>query len=182
MKKSITTHLKERHLDIKKYPSLHISEEYGKAYFYLYNLSGMIVGYQCYTPSLPKRMNKAEDCDRRYHTYITKSAGMIMLTAFGLDILDTTKKEIFLVEGIFDACRLHNLGLNALALLCSDVSFLKEHLMSMGYKLIPVCEGDEAGLKLATLATHKEIIYLEEGYDLGDLDDKYIECIFKDYI
>jgi len=181
MKKSITTHLKERHLDIALYPSLFISEEFGKAYFYLYNLSGQIVGYQCYTPMLPKRANGALDCDRRYNTYITKVDGEIMLTAFGLDMLDPTKREIFLVEGVFDACRLHSMGLNSLALLCSDVGYLKSFLKSLGYKLIPVCEGDEAGLKLAELATHKEVIYLEEGYDIGDMEETEIEKIFLKY-
>ena len=182
MKKSIKKHLEKRHLDISKYPSLYISEEHGKAYFWLYNLSGMIIGYQCYTPSLPKRGHHLEDHERRYCTRMTKVDGSIMLTAFGLDILDPSKRDIFVVEGIFDACRIHSLGLNALAVLCSDIDFLSDFLKSLGYRLIPVCEGDEAGAKLSKLATHKETIYLKEGYDLGDLTEKEVFDIFSKYL
>lgn len=180
--KTILEHLEERHLDTTKYPSLFISEEHRKAYFFLYNLSGQIVGYQCYSPELPKRDNRAEEFEKRYYTYLTKPSKDIMLTAFGLDILDPKKRKIFLVEGIFDACRLHSLGLNALALLCSDIGFLEGFLTSLGYELIPVCEGDEAGKKLAKLSTHGECIFLEEGYDLGDMLSEDIEKLFLRFL
>jgi len=178
---SITKHLKERHLDITLYNSIYISEENSKAYFFLYNLSGQIVGYQCYSPLLPKRDHKALDSERRYHTKITKECNKVKLTSFGLDILDPSKRDIFLVEGVFDACRLHSLGLNSLALLCSDVDYLKSFLFSLGYKLIPVCEGDESGLKLSSLATSDEIIYLKKGIDIGDMSKDEIDLIFSKY-
>lgn len=179
----ITTHLKKRHLDPKDYQSIYISEETGKAYFFLYSLSGQIVGFQCYTPSAPKRDHKLLDQERRYYTYLTKEkTGHVKLTAFGLERLTDKKKPIFLVEGIFDACRLHKLGLQSLALLGSSIGYLKPFLTALGYELIPVCEGDEAGQKLATLSTHGKTIYLSQDMDLGDMEETDIKETFKSYL
>lgn len=179
---SITTHLKERHFSVESYSTVFVSEEHGKAYFMLYGFGGELVGYQCYTPLLPKRANRLEDHERRYYTYLTKEAGEIKKTAFGLETITPETKEIFLTEGVFDACRLHELGLCALALLGSDVEHLKEQLFLLGIKLIPVCEGDEAGLKLAKLATSEEVIHLPEGKDLGDMELSTIKSIFMKYL
>lgn len=177
----IIEHLKERHLDISLYSSIEIVEELEQAYFYLYNLSGQIVGFQCYSPLKPKRL-KAEDIYRRYYTYITKEYKSIKATAFGLEILDLKKdKVIFLVEGVFDAVRLHKLGFQALALLGSDALRLREQLLLLGCTLIPVCEGDEAGQKLQKLATSKEVIFLPEGEDVSSLEHKELVAIFKKF-
>lgn len=179
---SITSHLKKRHFSIEKYESVHVSEEHGKVYFMLYGFGGEIVGYQCYTPSLPKKANRLEDHERRYHTYLRKDELGVRTTAFGLERITPETKVIFLTEGVFDACRIHELGLCALALLGSDVEHLKEQLFLLGIKLIPVCEGDEAGKKLEKLATTEEVIYLEEGRDLGDLEEEEIKLIFEKYL
>lgn len=179
---SITTHLKERHFCIEEYTSVYVSEEHGVAYFMLYGFDGSLVGYQCYTPLKPKRANRLEDVERRYYTYLTKEHGEIKKTAFGLERITPETKVIFLTEGVFDACRLHKLGLCALALLGSDVEHLKEQLFMLGIKLIPVCEGDEAGLKLEKLSTHGEVIYLPTGKDLGDLPEASIVEIFAKYL
>lgn len=179
---SITEHLKKRHFEIELYESVFVSEEKGKVYFMLYSFSGVLVGYQCYTPYLPKRGSHLEDFERRYYTQIGKEGDTVKKTAFGLETIKKETKVVFLVEGVFDACRLHKLGLSALALLGSDVGHLKEQLSLLGVKLIPICEGDEAGKKLAELSTHEEVIYLEEGVDLGDMDETEIEIIFSKYI
>ncbi len=179
---SITKHLKERHLHTELYSSVYVSEEHCKAYFMLYSFSGEIVGFQCYTPEQPKRGSHLLDIERRYYTYITKKHGTVRVTAFGLERLTPETKTVFLCEGVFDACRLHKLGLQALALLGSDVEHIKEQLFMLGVKLIPICEGDEAGQKLAKLATHKEVVYLPEGYDLGDMSEVEILKIIKKYI
>lgn len=178
---SITEHLKERHFEIELYSTVHVSEEHGKAYFMLYGFSGELVGFQCYTPEQPKRASHLEDCERRYYTYITKEHELIKKTVFGLETIKPETKLLFVVEGVFDACRLHSRGFAAVALLGSDIAHLKEQLFLLGIKLVPICEGDEAGHKLAGLATHEEVIYLPEGKDLGDMTEIEITKALKGY-
>ncbi len=182
MSTTLLAHLKERHLEVSEYSTIYLCEELGKVYFYLYGFSGEFVGYQCYTPSSPKRAGYLEDAERRYHTFLGKEGESVKKTAFGLETITETTTEIFVTEGVFDACRLHKLGLSAIALLGSDIGHLKEQLFLLGIKLIPVCEGDTAGLKLAALATHEEVIYLEEGYDLGEMEESEIIKLVKKYI
>lgn len=179
---SIITHLKERHFHIEKYTTVTVSEELGKAFFMLYGFGGELVGYQCYTPHQPKRANHLEDIERRYYTYLSKEHTEVKKTVFGLETIKPETKIIFIVEGVFDACRLHNLGLCALALLGCDIEHIKEQLFLLGIKLVPVCEGDEPGKKLEKLATHEEVIYLPEGLDLGDMTEESILETFKKYL
>lgn len=175
---SITEHLKKRHFHIEKYSSVHVSEEHGKAYFMLYGFSGEVVGYQCYTPENPKKGSHLTDAERRYCTYITKEDGAVKRTAFGLERITPETKTIYIVEGVFDACRLHELGLCALALLGSDIEAIKEQFFLLGRELVPVCEGDEAGLKLSGLSTHGRVVYLPTGMDLGDMTGREIKSLF----
>lgn len=182
MEINILDHLKKRHFDVNLYKDIFIPNSLNCIYFYIYNISGKFLGYQCYTPEKPKRNNQLDDAERRYNTEVTEVNKITEIAYFGLELLNPKDVNIFLVEGIFDACRLHNLGLNSLALLSSDVYRYREHLQSLGYNLIPVCEGDEAGLKLMKLGNCNEIIYLGNTLDLGDLSDEEIYEIFKHYL
>lgn len=179
---TILEHLKSRDLEISLYSDIIISED--AVVFPLWTLSGRLVGYQQYKPFQPKKSKTLPLEERRYDTKITRYDGKhVALTAWGLQLLPKSKRTpIFITEGIFDAAKLHKLGLPALAVLTSDTKYLQSWLWSLGYEIIPVCEGDEAGLKLESLSTHSRTIFLEKGYDLGDLSLEKIKVIFKEYL
>lgn len=135
-------HLMSRHLKPNLYPGITIEQD--TVTFLLWNLSGQLVGYQQYRP----RGDKTIDMDRefsKYYPYIRKAA----LAVWGLERLNLENRIVFIVEGIFKACRFHNYHLNALAVLCNDPMPLAEWLRVMGYAVIAICDGDQAGKKLA---------------------------------
>lgn len=170
------------HLNVELYPSLTVSEEENSVTFMLWNLSGEMVGYQQYRPERPKVDLTLDPRELRYFTYLKAEEGLKVLTGFGVELLDTSKTHLFVVEGVFDACRLHNLGLNALALFACDPKHTKSWLSSLGYTVVPVCEGDEAGQKLSKLRSSEEVVYLPEGKDLGDLTDSEVLEHFEKYL
>lgn len=179
---NLLTHLKERHLNLDLY-SHFVSEDNDRVTFLLWNMSGQMVGFQQYTPFRDKVDNSVEARELRYYTQLTKTDKKTqMLSAFGLDLLNPNQKYIFVCEGIFDACRLHNLGLNALALLACDPKPLKSWLWSMGYIVVPVCEGDDAGQKLQKLANSKLKVFLPKSKDLGDFTEEEVQRTFEKFL
>lgn len=151
--KAVLNHLKSRSLDTTLYPDLVVDEASQTATFYLWNLSGQLVGYQQYKPFAPKNDKTLKPSDLKYFTYLSKPDGKkSALSAWGLQLLDKSKPYLFLVEGVFDAVKLHRMGLNALAVLTCDPKHLSSWLKTMNYRLVPVCEGDKAGQKLAKLS------------------------------
>ena len=180
---STLEHLKSRHLNVELYSSVYVSEEEQSVFFPLWNLFGQMVGYQQVKPFAPKNDSDLEPKDKRYYTWVSKHESKhSQVTAFGLELLDTSKKTVFVCEGVFDACRLHNLGLNALALLSCDPKQLKGWLWSLGYEVVPVCEGDKAGKKMAKLSSHGRVEFLPEGVDLGDMSENEVFDMFSKYL
>ncbi len=176
-------HLETRHVNLELYPDCVVSEEQQTYTMYLWNLSGKLVGFQTYKPNAPKNDSTVSPRDQKYFTYVSKSAcGSAELVAWGLHLLNPKKRKVFVCEGFADAVRLHNLGLNGLALLSCDPKHLKSWLWSLGYEVVPVCEGDKAGQKMAKLSTHGKVVFLAEGKDLGDLTNQELENEFKEYL
>lgn len=179
---NLLSHLKERHLNLELY-SHYLCDEGKTVTFPLWNLSGQMVGFQQYTPFQPKNDKSLKPRELRYYTLLTKTDNKLqMLGAFGLDLLNPEQKYVFVCEGVFDACRLHNRGLNALALLACDPKPLKSWLWSMGYVVVPVCEGDDAGQKLQKLANSDLVVYLPENKDLGDLTEEEVDKEFSFFL
>lgn len=124
----------------------------------LWNLSGQLTGYQVYTPNAPKQAKIPRDA-----RYFTKGKGI-----WGLQYLNSALTTLYVVEGIFDAVKLHNLGQNAIAMLGSTPNpLLKNWLNSLQYKTVAICDGDAAGIKLAAFTDTQ--ICLPEKEDLGSL-------------
>ena len=134
-----------------------------------------MVGYQQYRPEADKE-RKENPRDMRYFTYLPKTTN----TAWGLENLDFSKPYLLVVEGIFDAVKLHNAGINALAVLANNPKPLKSWLHTLGYTIIPVCEGDKAGRMLAKLGDGV-IEYLPEGVDVGDMTAEEVQERFGKY-
>lgn len=176
-------YLNNRYFNLKLYSSVSFSEEEKSVFLPLWNLNGQMVGYQQVKPFQPKNDKTLKPSEQRYFTFVSKPDGKnAYYTAFGLELLNPNKKLLFVCEGVFDACRLHNLGLNALALLSCDPKPLKTWLWSLGYLLVPVCEGDHAGKKLAKLSNSGLVEYLPEDKDLGDLTENEVFERFSKYL
>ena len=174
----IVAHLESRRLNTSLYSGVWLSEEQEVATFGMWNLSGQLVGFQQYKP-LEDKTRKSKPSDMRYFTIAGKGGVGSKLLAFGVELLDTTQNNLFIVEGIFDAAPLHNRGVNALAVMTNNPVHLKSWLNSLGYNIIALCEGDKAGRKLAKFAD--EAIYLPTGKDPADMSDEWFDNIVEIY-
>lgn len=139
-------HLKQRHLNINLYNGIVCDDEEKVITFPLWNLFGQFVGYQQYRPGADK-VRKNHPKLGRYFTYLPRNSN----TAWGLERLNTLDRRLFLCEGIFKACRFHNYGLNALAVIGNNPKHLQEWigLLSCHYEITCVCDDDDAGNALA---------------------------------
>jgi len=168
----IVEHLKQRRLTPGLYSGVWLNEHEDICTFGLWNLSGQLVGFQQYRPLALKKIN-GRPSEAKYFTLLSKVDGKAKLGVFGLDTLDPLNRIVFLVEGIFDAAPLHQKGANALATLTNNPKHLASWLKSLGYWTVALCEGDNAGKKLATVAD--EAIFLPEGLDPGDMPDSWFD-------
>ena len=143
---SVLDNLKERGVDLNKtYVITDI--ETNVATFLLYNLSGQLIGYQQYNPnSKDKKTNHPRTA--RYFTYVSKYAKNIGV--FGVDTIDK-RNYLFITEGIFDAIKLHNLGLPAVAVLSNHTKILRSWFKALNKTTIVICDNDDAGRKLASI-------------------------------
>lgn len=159
-------HLKSRGLNPEFYPGIIVTPKFTT--FPLYNLVGQWVGYQQYNPT----GSKQERCNPKlgkYFTYISKGA----LTAWGLELLNPRNRNLYILEGIFSACRFHNYGFNALAVLSNNPKHLHEWLHSLGYNIISICDGDSAGHKLGKYG--HESIHLPTGKYIDEMSEQELQ-------
>ena len=110
-------HLLSRGCDPKRY-ACHLDNEEFVATFMLYAPgTGKLVGYQQYRPFAPKTSDAAAKGlarqSLRYFTHDVEGE----LALFGTETLSMYDGPVYLVEGIFDAVKLHALGLACLAVL-----------------------------------------------------------------
>lgn len=171
----IIDHLISRHMDISKY-HVFIDDENNVATFPLWNLSGQMVGYQQYNPASDKK-KKNDPKESRYYTYTTKIEKSNMIGVWGLETVTPYYDFIFITEGIFDAVRLHNLNLPAIALLSCDPKHLKNWFFMINKTLFSIGDGDDSGNKLAKFC---DLYYsCPPDKDLADLSDAQIIEILK---
>lgn len=161
----VKQHLISRGMD----PDLY-NVQYGEdtATFFLYNRSGQIVGFQQYRPNeTSKKINDPRLS--RYFTYITESYDGV----FGLEVLDTSKDYIFIVEGVFKAAVLHRLGYNAIAVLTDHPKRMKSwfRVLRRTFKLIAIGDNDSAGQRLVNTVGNG----ICSPCDLDEMPDEEIE-------
>lgn len=108
--------------------------------------TGKYVGYQAYKPNAPKkRSGDMKPSDLKYFSHAVD--GELLIWGFeGCDFTDD--RRLFVVEGIFDACKLQSMGLNAVAVLGNTPRF-GPWARASGLTTIAVCDGDKAGHELA---------------------------------
>jgi hypothetical protein len=154
----VKQHLHDRRLNPDLY---NVSWDEETACFLLWNLSGQLVGYQQYRPFADKTVPNNPKLGR-YFTYSKNN-----ISVWGLETYHWRNDVLFVTEGIFDACKLHNQGLPAIAVLSNNPKQLKPWLGSLPRLTISVCDNDDAGKRLANVSDMA--IFCEGDKDLGDM-------------
>jgi hypothetical protein len=168
---TLTQHLNKRHCNLQLHRPW-LDEENHVATFPLWNLSGQMVGYQQYRPNANKEKNN-HPSEGRYFTF----RKMPTLCLFGVESLHLTPNVVFLTEGVFDACRLTERGVSALAVLSCDVNKeVRGWLKSLNRLVVAVCDDDAAGRKLAKFG---DVAVTMGSHDLGDATDEEVTQLLK---
>lgn len=140
-----------------------LDEENNTATFFLYSATGKLTGYHAYKPGAPKtRDGKGfNPKDLRYYTHAVDGE----LCFFGAETLKHAG-PLYLVEGVFDAVKLHSLGLPCLAVLGNNPKPLRAFLKALNRPVVGVLDNDEAGRKLAAFC---DKVYVCETKDPGEM-------------
>lgn len=169
----VLQHLQERHLDVKLHRPV-IDEVEGVATFFLWNLSGALIGYQQYRPGASKAANN----DVRLGRYFTR-VKQPTLAVWGVESLYLTPNVVFVTEGVFDAARITQRGYSAVAVLSNDPKReLRNWLRSLARKVVVVCDNDNAGRRLAKFG---DVVAFTEEKDLGDSSDEFVTKLLEEY-
>lgn len=167
--KTVTEHLKDRHLNLELHRPM-VDEVERVATFFLYNLSGQVVGYQQYRPEGEKKPQNNPK-QGKYFTYRKQPT----LAVWGVESLHLSPNVVFLTEGVFDACRLTEKGYSALAVLSNNTGKdLSNWLSMLNRKVVAVCDNDDAGRKLAKFG---DVAVFCEDHDLGDSSDEFVNSL-----
>lgn len=179
---SIENHLRSRGIDSKR-TGVILDKKSGIVTFLLYNLTGQLVGYQRYNPKGHKFSNSNKDpLMAKYYNYVIKDpeTKTRMLAVWGVDTIKIGR-PLFIVEGIFDAAKIHNAGYPAIAVLANDPKHLKSWLKTFPNKRIVIYDNDAAGKKLVKLG-HKAYTVPEPYKDLGDMPQKEATKFIKSLV
>ena len=161
--RSIRDHLIDRHMDLGLHKAW-ISESERLAVFPLWNLSGQMVGYQQYRPDAGKE-KRNHPKDGRYFTYNPKN---VATAVWGLESWYLSD-ELYICEGIFDACRMTAIGSSAIATMSNNPKHLRSWFSALSRPIVAICDPDNAGRQLAK---YGDVAYImPEGSDLGDADE-----------
>ncbi len=122
--------------------------------FPLWNLSGQMLGFQQYRWDMPKKGN--HPYLQKYFTYLPKGK----VAVFGLEYIpENYFGDVIVVEGIWEAVALISIGKKAIAVLGNNPKQLKGWLNSMPWNIIPYCQPDKAGKKLANLNKQNAVFF-----------------------
>lgn len=166
-------HLQNRHLDLELHrPALDDVE--GVATFFLWNLSGQLVGYQQYRPSGEKKPQNNPK-EGKYYTY----KKLPTLAVWGVESLHLTPHVVFLTEGVFDAARLTKRGYSAIAALSNNpTADLANWLGFLNRRVVAVCDNDAAGRKLAKFG---HSCTFTTDHDLGDSSEEFVTDLLQKF-
>ena len=170
----LLTHLRGRHLNVELHRPM-LDEQERVATFFLWNLSGQLVGYQQYrTEGEKKPQNNPKE--GKYFTHRKQPT----VAVWGVESLHLSPHVLFLTEGVFDAARLTNRGYSALAVLSNNpTADLANWLACLNRKVVAVCDNDDAGRKLAKFGN---VAVFTDDKDLGDASDEYVNELLKRYV
>jgi len=147
----IKEHLQYRNLDTNLYnQSVVIDTDNNVCTFLLSDFNDKLTGYQQYNP-IGEKLLRCNQADSKYFTHVTKD----MLGVFGLEYVSDIN-IMFIVEGVFKACRFHNMGYNSIAVLTNNpIKHIdKFNQLSNRYTTVVIPDPDKAGMKLTKYGTH----------------------------
>lgn len=169
---NLVDHLCSRHMDLDLHRPM-LDEVENVATFYLWNLSGQLVGYQQYRPLGEKRPQNNPK-EGKYFTYRKQPT----LAVWGVESLQYPG-TVFVCEGVFDACRLTEKGCAAVAVLSNNpTADLANWLACLNRRVVAVCDNDPAGRRLAKFG--HDVVYTHEK-DLGDSSEDYVDSLVLHY-
>lgn len=170
---SLTEHLLSRHMNLQLHHPV-LDEVEDVATFYLWNLSGKLCGYQQYRRFGEKKPNNNPK-EGKYFTH----RKLPTVTVWGVESLHLSPNVVFVTEGVFDACRMTNVGYSAVAVLGNDPPYdVGQWLNALGRKVVVVADNDKAGLNLAKFGQYVEFT---DEKDLGDSDQFYVNFLVEKY-
>lgn len=180
----VRTHLKERGIDDSKTRYIILDEESGDTFFFLYNLSGQMVGYQKYNSKYPKIGQNSrllsDPTKTKYYNCVGDEHRIKKIAVWGLESFKFTDKYLFITEGIFDIARAHEAGYPGIAVLGNNPNpQLGRWLKTLPQIKIVIYDNDKAGEKLRKLGDYSYSV--ENGKDLNDLSPEDAK-IFLDNI
>lgn len=167
----IESHLKGRGIDTSKTRVI-LDEESSDVFFFLYNLSGVMVGYQKYNPSYAKKGQNSKTLGdprhTKYYNWVGEEPYGKKLAVYGLESYNFSDKYLFITEGIFDIARVHEAGYPGIAVLCNDPTPQLGHwLKTLPQIKIVIYDNDKAGEVLRKFGDHS--FSISGGKDLNDL-------------
>lgn len=163
---TLVEHLRSRHLDLDLHRPV-VDEVEDVATFYLWNLSGQLVGYQQYRRSGEKKPQNNPKAGK-YFTH----RKLPTLAVWGVESLHLTPHVVFVTEGVFDAARLTERGYSAIAVLTNNTGKdLSNWLRMLNRRVVAVCDNDAAGRALAKFG---DTAVFTEDKDLGDSSEEYV--------
>ena len=172
----LTAHLKERHFDSDLHRAW-LNDEDECATFPLWNLTGQLTGYQTYRPRASKVQKN--DLKGKYYTYRNKDS----VSVWGLESWNLSD-TLFVVEGLFNACRLTEMGFSAVALLSNNPNkSTKRWLWAIRQhrKVVAICDPGDGGKYLKSLGHEYVVCDVDEknGVDLGDAPQWWVDNLVK---
>jgi len=175
----IETHLVSRGVDLSRV-RVFIDEVECVATFPLFNLTGQMVGFQQYRPFASKQVRN-DPRTGRYYTHVAREHDHVKkIAVWGLESTRTCDSSCFVVEGIFDAVKIQNENLPALAVLCNDPKHLRPWLRAWNKHIIAVVDSDAAGSKLASIA-HRVMRLPSQFKDLGEMDQREVSALLHEF-
>ena len=159
-------HLLQRYYDPSRYVHQHIDHQERVLTVLLHNLSGQYVGFQQYRPDVKEKRHN-DPRESRYFTYAPRDTSAL----WGFESYDSSKADIYVVEGIFKAAALHSVGQNAVAVLTANPTKMKSllWLLNIDHNVIAIGDNDAAGAQLVKL--------VGRGFQSDDLDEMSLEDV-----
>ena len=173
-------HLCNRGLDFDKF-DYRVSMTDSLAYFFLYNLSGQLTGYQKYNPDGEKGFRASKKNDKtwkaKYYTYKTENT-LAFYGAYSYNVY----KPLFLVEGIFDAIKIINNGASCFALLTSSPSKqMAGFLNTLPNKKYIIDDNAGHAKKTFRHVVAERLLPPSEYGDVGDMPQDEVNLFLKEY-
>jgi hypothetical protein len=171
-------------IDFDRYSTIPIDEDERVAFFYLWNLSGQLVGYQHYRPDSDKQA-KNSPREGRYYTYVSKQEDRgHALAVWGLESLRYRNDVLFVLEGIFKTVPFHNRNLPAIATMSNNPKQLRNFLwvLSQSRRIVFIGDNDAGGSTTRSMGyeIHLPPPHVKDADELTDEEfDAWIEEVLN---